>query len=205
MTCRIFFPDQGSNPLLLQWKHITQPRDTRGFPVHVLLKEIVIHFLSHSSFLVPSGPLWLVVTIVFWGVCVCVCGYYDVFCVCVYGYYIGHTFGFWTQFQPTDAGDTSGDPTIQPNSDSINLEIVPYSVGYRGSVLRLCYQTQVQLLIAQESNIRDTCWVKAKIALLGKLTILGRSWTHVPKNQIPIVDQRARDFKELDVQQQMNG
>ena len=149
------------------------------------------------------------VTILFWGVCVCVCvcvcGYYDVFCVCVYGYYIGHTFGFWTQFQPTDAGDTSGDPTIQPNSDSINLEIVPYSVGYRGSVLRLCYQTQVQLLIAQESNIRDTCWVKAKIALLGKLTILGRSWTHVPKNQIPIADQRARDFKELDVQQQMNG
>ena len=37
---------------------------------------------------------------------------------------------------------------------------------------------------------------KAKIALLAKLTILGRSWTHVPKNQIPIADQRARDFKE---------
>ena len=36
---------------------------------------------------------------------------------------------------------------------------------------------------------------KAKIALLGKLTNLGRSWTHVPKNQIPIADQRARDFK----------
>lgn len=98
----------------LQWKHITQPLEHQGFPVHALLNETAIHFLSHSSFLAPSGPLWLVATILFQGVCVttmlfrgvCVCDYYIIFCVCIYGYYIRHTFGFWTQFQPTNAGGT---------------------------------------------------------------------------------------------------
>ena len=42
---------------------------------------------------------------------------------------------------------------------------------------------------------RDKCWVKGKIALLRKPAILGRKWTHVPKNQLPIADQGARAFK----------
>ena len=118
----------------LQWKHITQPLEHQGFPVHALLNETVIHFLSHSSFLVPSGPLWLVATILFRGVCVWLLYCFGVFfsvcvttmlfrgvcvttmlfqgvvCVCVtmlfFVYYIRHTFGFWTRFQPTNAGDT---------------------------------------------------------------------------------------------------
>ena len=68
----------------LQWKHITQPLEHQGFPVHALLNETVIHFLSHSSFLVPSGPLWLVATILFRGVCVWLLYCFGVFfSVCV--------------------------------------------------------------------------------------------------------------------------
>ena len=33
--------------------------------------------------------------------------------------------------------------------------------------------------------LRHKCWVKGKIALLRKLAILGRKWTHVLKNQLP--------------------
>ena len=43
--------------------------------------------------------------------------------------------------------------------------------------------------------LRDKCWVKGKIALLRKLTILGRRWAHVPKDQLPTADQGARAFK----------
>ena len=204
MTCRIFFPDQGSNPLL---PTVKAHKSTTGPPGIPCSRTVEWSSYSLPVTLIISSTQGSTGTCGYYTVlgclCVCVCDYYDVFCVCTYGYYIGHTFGLWTQFQPTDAGDTSGYPAIQPNSDSINLEIVPYSMGYRGSVLRLCDQTQVQLL--KDPILRDMCWVKAKIALLGKLTILGRSWTHVPKNQIPIADQRARDFKELDVHQQMNG
>ena len=67
----------------LQWKHITQPLEHQGFPVHALLNEAVIHFLSHSSFLVPSGPLWLVATILFRGVCVWLLCCFGVLCMCV--------------------------------------------------------------------------------------------------------------------------
>ena len=40
--------------------------------------------------------------------------------------------------------------------------------------------------------LRDRCWRKGKIALLRKPAILGRRWTHVPKNQLPIANQWAR-------------
>ena len=37
--------------------------------------------------------------------------------------------------------------------------------------------------------------VEGKIALLKKLPILRRRWTHVPKNQLPIDDQGTSVFK----------
>ena len=43
--------------------------------------------------------------------------------------------------------------------------------------------------------LRDKCWVEGKIALLRKPAILGRRWTHVPKNQLPIADLGTRVFK----------
>ena len=59
-----------------------------------------------------------------------------------------------------------------------------------------CDQAQVQLLIAQESNTERQVLGKRKDRFfLRKLAILGRRWTHVPKNQLPPVDQGARHFK----------
>ena len=43
--------------------------------------------------------------------------------------------------------------------------------------------------------LRDKWWVKGKIALLRKLAILGKRWTHVPKNQLPVVHQGTKGFK----------
>ena len=43
--------------------------------------------------------------------------------------------------------------------------------------------------------LTDSAWVEEKISLLRKLTILGRRWTHVPKNQLPIDHQGTRVFK----------
>lgn len=40
----------------------------------------------------------------------------------------------------------------------------------------------------------DKYWVKEKIFLLRKLTILGRRWTHVPKNQLPTPQVLLRDY-----------
>ena len=37
--------------------------------------------------------------------------------------------------------------------------------------------------------LRDKCWVKGKVALLRKSAILGRTWTHVPKNKLPSASQ----------------
>ena len=42
--------------------------------------------------------------------------------------------------------------------------------------------------------LRDKCWVKGKIALLRKPAILGRRWTHVPKNQVPPANQEQEVF-----------
>ena len=46
-----------------------------------------------------------------------------------------------------------------------------------------------------KNPLRDKCWVKGKIALLRKLAILRRKWTHVLKNQLFLADQEAGDFK----------
>ena len=43
---------------------------------------------------------------------------------------------------------------------------------------------------------RDKCWVKGKIALLGKLAILERRWAHVPKNQLPLANHGARTCRK---------
>ena len=47
----------------------------------------------------------------------------------------------------------------------------------------------------QSPILTDSGWVEGKISLLRKPTILGRRWTHVPKNQVPTDDQGTRDFK----------
>ena len=68
-----------------------------------------------------------------------------------------------------------------------------YMQGISGGILaknkeikkKQCYQAQVQLPTAQESNAKRQVLAKEKIALLRKLANLGRRWTHVPKNQIP--------------------
>ena len=49
--------------------------------------------------------------------------------------------------------------------------------------------------LLKNPTLKDKCWVKRKIALLGKLVILGRSWMHVPGNQLPTVGQGAKGFK----------
>ena len=43
--------------------------------------------------------------------------------------------------------------------------------------------------------LTDSAWVEEKISLLRKLTILGRRWTHVPKNQLPLVHQEEEFLK----------
>ena len=40
--------------------------------------------------------------------------------------------------------------------------------------------------------LRDKCSVKGKITLVRKLAILGRRWTHVPKNQFLTANEGAR-------------
>lgn len=59
-----------------------------------------------------------------------------------------------------------------------------------------CYQAQVQLPTAQESNAKRQVLAKEKIALLRKLANLGRRWTHAPKNQIPKPQVLLRDYTE---------
>ena len=43
--------------------------------------------------------------------------------------------------------------------------------------------------------LRDKCSVKGKIALVRKLAILGRRWTHVPKNQFLTANEGARGVR----------
>ena len=47
-----------------------------------------------------------------------------------------------------------------------------------------CCQTQVWLLVAQESNTEKQILAKRKHSFLRKLAILGRGWNQVPKNQL---------------------
>ena len=42
--------------------------------------------------------------------------------------------------------------------------------------------------------LRDRCWVKGKVALLRRSAILGRRWTHVPKNKLPSLIQGSKNF-----------
>ena len=64
-----------------------------------------------------------------------------------------------------------------------------------GDTDSICYGLRFSCSLLKNLILKDKCWVKGKIALLRKQTILGRRWTHVPKNQLPVVDQWARDFK----------
>lgn len=50
-----------------------------------------------------------------------------------------------------------------------------------------CYWIQAKLLILKNLRVRDKCWIKGKMALLRQLEILARRWTHVPKNQSPLL------------------
>jgi len=43
--------------------------------------------------------------------------------------------------------------------------------------------------------LRGKCSVKGKKALVRKLAILGRRWTHIPKNQFLTANEGARAFK----------
>ena len=56
------------------------------------------------------------------------------------------------------------------------------------------YEIQFWLLIVKNPALRNKCWVKRNVALL--LAILGWKWTYVSKNQLSIVNQGARAFKE---------
>lgn len=58
-----------------------------------------------------------------------------------------------------------------------------------------CYQAQVQLPTAQESNAKRQMLAKEKIALLRKLANLGTRWTHVPKNQFTTLVSAQELFK----------
>lgn len=57
-----------------------------------------------------------------------------------------------------------------------------------------CYRTQVWLLVAQESTLRDKCWIKEKIALLRKLALLGRKGTLALKEPTPNCQSGAKSF-----------
>jgi len=49
--------------------------------------------------------------------------------------------------------------------------------------------------LSLKNPLRDKCWVKGKIALLRKLAILRRKWTHILKNQLFLADQDKGEFQ----------
>ena len=66
---------------------------------------------------------------------------------------------------------------IQPHMDAPWAWNTSFSRGE-------CCQTQVWLLVAQESNTEKQILAKRKHSFLRKLAILGRGWNQVPKNQL---------------------
>ena len=62
---------------------------------------------------------------------------------------------------------------------------IPESQAF--SFLTCSFVTELSLSCSSLKNpiLRDKCWLKGKMALLRELAILGRRWTHIPKNQLP--------------------
>lgn len=46
-------------------------------------------------------------------------------------------------------------------------------------------------------TLKDKCWVKGRISLLGKLVILGEKLMHVPRNQLPIMGRGKGFLKQV--------
>ena len=75
---------------------------------------------------------------------------------------------------------------------SLLQEIFP-TQGWNPGLLHF---RQILSQLSHKGNpLRDKCWVKGKIALLRKPVMLGRRWTHIPKNKLPAADLGARVFR----------
>ena len=59
----------------------------------------------------------------------------------------------------------------------------------------LVIRLRFNCLLLKKSILRDKCWVKGKIPLLREPAILGRRWTHNPKNRFLTANEGARAFK----------